>query len=123
MSRQVRASAAGREADGIGDAYEYLIDNQAACIGTPDDAIAYITQLLEGAGGFGSILELAHNWADFPDTLRHFELMARYVLPHFQHSREWREESYGFARSNGEAFRSQSQAAVQTEIDRRRTGA
>lgn len=108
---------------GIGDAYEYLLDNQAACIGTPDDAIAYITQLLEGAGGFGSILELAHNWADFPATLRHFELMARYVLPHFQHSREWREESYGFARSNGDAFRSESQAAVQTEIDRRRTGA
>ncbi len=107
---------------GIGDAYEYLLDNQAACIGTPDDAVAYISQLLEGAGGFGAILELAHNWADFPATLRHFELMARYVLPHFQHSRDLREASYGFARDNSDAFRAQSQAAVQAEIDRRRTG-
>jgi limonene 1,2-monooxygenase len=107
---------------GIDDAYEYLHDNQAACIGTPDDAIAYITRLLEGAGGFGAILELAHNWADFPATLRHFELMARYVLPHFQHTREWREESYAFARGHGDEFRSQSQAAVQAEIDRRRAG-
>ncbi|MGH7212986.1 MAG: hypothetical protein ACREF1_16180, partial [Acetobacteraceae bacterium] len=32
---------------GIGDAYEYLIENQAACIGTPDDAIAYIEALHE----------------------------------------------------------------------------
>jgi len=104
---------------GIGDAYEYLLDNQAACIGTPDDAIAYIQRLLDGSGGFGAILELAHNWADFDATKRHFELMARYVLPHFQHSREWREASYAFARDNSDAFRAQSQAAVQAAIDRR----
>ena len=104
---------------GIGDAYEYLLDNQAACIGTPDDAIAYIQRLLDGSGGFGAILELAHNWADFDATKRHFVLMARYVLPHFQHSREWREASYAFARDNSDAFRAQSQAAVQAAIDRR----
>jgi len=104
---------------GIGDAYEYLLDNQAACIGTPDDAIAYIQRLLDGSGGFGAILELAHNWADFDATKRHFELMARYVLPHFQHSRELREMSYAFARDNSDAFRAQSQAAVQAAIDRR----
>jgi limonene 1,2-monooxygenase len=103
---------------GIGDAYEYLLDNQAACIGTPDDAIAYIQRLLDGSGGFGAILELAHNWADWPATQRHYELMARYVLPAFQGSREWRQDSYAFARDNSEVFRAQSQAAVQTEIDR-----
>lgn len=48
---------------GIGNAYEYLLENQAACIGTPDDAIAYIETLLEGTGGFGVMTELAHNWA------------------------------------------------------------
>ncbi len=103
---------------GIGDAYEYLLDNQAACIGTPDDAIAYIQRLLDGAGGFGAILELAHNWADWPATQRHYELMARYVLPHFQGSREPRQDSYAFARDNSDVFRAQSQAAVQAEIDR-----
>jgi len=103
---------------GIGDAYEWLLENKAACIGTPDDAIAYITTLLEGSGGFGAILELAHNWTDWEATKRHYELMARYVHPHFQHSRTLRHASYGVARDKGELFRSQSQAAVQAEIDK-----
>ncbi len=36
----------------------------------------------------------------------------------FQGSREWRQDSYAFARDNSEVFRAQSQAAVQAEIDR-----
>ena len=103
---------------GIGDAYEYLVETKSACIGTPDDAIAYIETLLEGTGGFGAIMELAHNWADWGATKRHYELMARYVHPHFQESRELRRESYGFATGNGDRFREQSQAAVQAAIDR-----
>jgi limonene 1,2-monooxygenase len=104
---------------GIGDGYEWLIENKAACIGTPDDAIGYIETLLEGSGGFGVITELAHNWADWEATKRHYELMARYVHPHFQGSRALRRASYDFATENGEWFRAQSQAAVQAEIDRK----
>ena len=103
---------------GIGDAYEWMLENKAACIGTPDDAIAYVETLLEGSGGFGVITELAHNWADWEATRRHYELMAHYVHPHFQGSREWRTESYAFARDRSEEYRAQSQAAVQAEIDR-----
>ncbi len=103
---------------GIGDAYEWLLDNQAACIGTPDDAIAYIETLQRGSGGFGAILELAHNWADWDATKRHYELMARYVHPHFQGSRTLRHASYDFATDNGDRFRDESQAAVQAAIDR-----
>ncbi|HSU07184.1 MAG TPA: LLM class flavin-dependent oxidoreductase, partial [Acetobacteraceae bacterium] len=102
---------------GIGDAYEWLLENQAACIGTPDDAIAYIETLQRGSGGFGAILELAHNWADWDATKRHYELMARYVHPHFQHSRTLRHASYDMAKDNGDLFRAQSQAAVQSAID------
>jgi len=43
------------------------------------------------------IMELAHNWADWPATQRHYELMARYVHPHFQGSRELRSGSYAYA--------------------------
>ncbi len=84
---------------GIGDAHAWMIENQAACIGTPDDAIAYIETLHRGSGGFGVITELAHNWADRQATWRHYELMARYVHPHFQNSRGPRVESYDFART------------------------
>jgi limonene 1,2-monooxygenase len=102
----------------VEDPYTFFVETGAGCIGTPDDAIAYIEQLLEGSGGFGAILELAHNWADWAETKRHYELMARYVHPHFQHSRELRRESYAFARDHHAEFVGQASSAVQAEIDR-----
>lgn len=106
---------------GIEDPYRYFTESGTACIGTPDDAIAFIERLQKGSGGFGAIMELAHNWADWAATKRHYELMARYVHPHFQRSREWRRESYGFAKTHHAEFVGQSSAAVQAEIDRRKS--
>jgi limonene 1,2-monooxygenase len=103
---------------GIEDPYHWFVDSGAACIGTPDDAIAFIERLLQGTGGFGVIMELAQNWADWDATKRHYELMARYVHPHFQRSREWRRESYAYAKEHHAEFTGQSGAAVQAEIDR-----
>ena len=103
---------------GIDDAYEYLLDNKLACIGTPADAIEYIENLLEGSGGFGSFLELAHNWADFGATKRHYELMTRYVRPHFQQTLERRRTSYDYSFENRDVFVSAAANAVQSEIDK-----
>jgi limonene 1,2-monooxygenase len=105
----------------VEDPYTFFVETGAGCIGTPDDAIAYIERLQKGAGGFGAILELAHNWADWAETRRHYELMARYVHPHFQGSRELRRESYAFARDHHDEFVGQASAAVQAEIDRQAT--
>jgi limonene 1,2-monooxygenase len=102
----------------ITDRYEFMINSGSACIGTPDDAIVFIERLLQGSGGFGVIMELAQNWADWAQTKRHYELMARYVHPHFQSSREWRSDSYAYARDHHDEFTGQSGAAVQAEIDR-----
>jgi len=102
----------------ITDRLKHLTESGAACVGTPDDAIAFIERLQKGSGGFGVIMELAHNWADWEQTKRHYELMARYVHPHFQASREWRIESYNYARDHHAEFTGQSSAAVQAEIDR-----
>ena len=102
----------------ITDRYQFMVESGSACIGTPDDAIAFIDRLLQGSGGFGVIMELAQNWADWAQTKRHYELMARYVHPHFQSSREWRGDSYRFARDHHDDFIGQSSAAVQAEIDR-----
>jgi limonene 1,2-monooxygenase len=104
--------------DDIDDAVEFLIENKMAVIGTPDDAIAHIEKLLEGTGGFGAFLELAHNWADFAATKRHYELMARYVVPHFQRKNELRRASYDFSHENREAFVDFAKEAVQNEIDK-----
>ena len=111
-----RRSRSCRRASPI--AHLVLSESGTACIGTPDDAVAFIDRLVQGTGGFGVIMELAHNWADWDATKRHYELMARYVHPHFQHSREWRRESYDCAKSHHAEFTGQSSAAVQAEIDR-----
>ena len=67
--------------------------NMGAIIGTPDDAIASIRKLQEISGGFGCLLGLAHEWATWEKTLHSYELMARYVMPHFQDSLSWIDRS------------------------------
>ncbi len=64
-----------------------------AIIGTPDDAIAGIRRLQEISGGFGCLLGLAHEWTTWEKTLHSYELMARYVMPHFQDSLSWIDRS------------------------------
>ena len=103
-----------------GDPAEYLVTSGLACIGTPDDCIRHFERLWKGSnGGLGGILLLAHNWADWPATLRSYELMARYVHPHFQRNanalRVW---SYDDAASKYITAGAQMKSAVQAAIDR-----
>ena len=53
------------------------------CIGTPGDAVTYIQDLLDRAGGFGTFLLLGHDWAPPQATYHSYELFAREVIPHF----------------------------------------
>ena len=103
-----------------GDPAEYLVSSGLACIGTPDTCIRHFERLWQGSnGGFGGVLLLAHNWADWGATKRSYELMARYVHPHFQrYSNELREWSYSDAAAKYATAGAQSKAAVQAAIDR-----
>ncbi|HEY2594705.1 MAG TPA: LLM class flavin-dependent oxidoreductase, partial [Chloroflexota bacterium] len=103
-----------------GDPAEHLVSSGLACIGTPDDCVRHFERLWRGSnGGFGGVLLLAHNWADWPATQKSYELMARYVHPHFQRDanalRAW---SYEDAKSRYASAGDQSRAAVQAAIDR-----
>jgi limonene 1,2-monooxygenase len=102
------------------DPAEYLVASGLACIGTPDDCIRHFERLWLGSnGGFGGVLLLAHNWADWPATKKSYELMARYVHPHFQrNANELREASYQDAKAKYATAGDQSRAAVQTAIDK-----
>ena len=64
------------------------------------------------------LCELAQNWADWDATKKHYELMARFVHPHFQRSRDLLRASYDFAVKHHEDFLGQASAAIQSEIDR-----
>jgi limonene 1,2-monooxygenase len=102
----------------VTDPIEWLIETGTACIGTPDDAIVYVDRLMKGSGGFGVLCELAQNWADWEQTKRHYELMARFVHPKFQQSRELLVESYDYATAHHVDFTGQAAAAIQKAIDR-----
>jgi len=75
-----------------------------AMIGTPDDAVAHIRKLQEQSGGFGCMLMLAHNCADFAATKKSYELFARYVAPQFQNSNRNRRASLDWVSDNSERF-------------------
>lgn len=104
----------------IADPVNYLTENGIACIGTPDDCIRHFERLWQGSeGGFGAVLLLAHNWADWEATKRSYELMARYVHPHFQRgSNTWRTESYDDAKRRYATAGQESKAAIQSEIEK-----
>lgn len=99
-----------------GDPVEAYLALGQAVVGTPDDAIARLQQLVDESGGFGCFLLMAHNWARWEDTKRSFELIARYVVPHFQQLNVNRQASMDWVRSNKTEFTSQTRAAVGARI-------
>ena len=107
--------------EGVDDHLGYMRENGIASIGTPDDAIAAIERLWEGSrGGFGCYMLFAHNWADWAQTKRSYELIARYVMPHFQSRLAARSESYDVSAANNARLAGEAQKAVQLEIERHR---
>jgi limonene 1,2-monooxygenase len=70
-------------------------------VGSPDTVVRGIQRLQEySGGGFGGVLFRAHEWANREQTLRSYELFARYVMPRFQGSLATVEDSNAWARSN-----------------------
>ena len=75
-------------------------------------------ELLDKTGGFGCILMLAHDWADWEATKRSYELFARYVLPRFEERSAWRSQSMDWMRANREAFSAERKAAAASAVER-----
>jgi limonene 1,2-monooxygenase len=56
-------------------------------VGSPETVAKGIKRLLGySQGGFGGILFRAHEWATREQTMRSYELFARYAMPVFQQS-------------------------------------
>jgi len=70
-------------------------------VGSPETVIKGIRRLLGySQGGFGGLLFRAHEWATREQTMRSYELFARYVMPVFQGSLEPIAASNVWARDN-----------------------
>jgi limonene 1,2-monooxygenase len=100
---------------GAADPAEGMVASGRAVIGTPDDAVAMVEKLEKQSGGFGCLLMLAHNWANFEATKKSYEMFARHVLPRFNGSNLGRTASLQwYTDHNHELIGKAMQAAAET---------
>jgi limonene 1,2-monooxygenase len=112
--REVAALALAPAAGG--DPIDAIVASGMAAIGTPDDCIAQLERLAQQSGGFGCFLLLAHNWANWEATRNSYDMIARYVMPHFQGSNLNRVQSLEHARVNYADLVGQQKVAIGARI-------
>ncbi|HLY55651.1 MAG TPA: LLM class flavin-dependent oxidoreductase [Stellaceae bacterium] len=97
------------------DPVDVMLESSHIVIGTPDDAIKVLEKLQEKQGEFGCFLHQCHDWADWEQTKRSYELYRRFVMPHFSKSNVTRDASYQWWRDHSlEASGKSREAAAAT---------
>jgi limonene 1,2-monooxygenase len=82
-------------------------------VGSVETVVRGIERLQElSAGGFGGVLVRAHEWANREQTLKSYELFARYVMPRFQGSLDMVRGSNDWARGNRKTIFSPNVEAI-----------
>jgi limonene 1,2-monooxygenase len=103
-----------------GNTAQEIIDNVDedgfAVIGTPDDAIRKIQDLVDESGGFGTFLLFGHDWASPEATRKSFELFAQYVMPHFKGQLVWPARSCEWVTGSGGEFVNRAATAIMQAI-------
>jgi limonene 1,2-monooxygenase len=87
-----------------------------AVIGTPDDAIRKIQELVDQSGGFGTFLLFGHDWASPAATKHSFDLFAQYVMPHFKDQLAWPQRSTDWVTGSGGEFVNRAANAIMQAI-------
>ena len=97
---------------------DYMVDHNQWIVGTPDDCIAGIERLQEISGGFGKFMIRVEDWAPRDKIHRSYELLARYVMPHFQGSVQGIEISRDWASERREALQANRYVGIKAATDR-----
>lgn len=87
------------------DPVDVLIESGRAVIGTPEDAVAMINRLRGKQGQFGVFLAQHTDWADWDQTMKSYELYARYVMPHFSNANVNRTTTYDVMAARADEFK------------------
>jgi limonene 1,2-monooxygenase len=88
------------------------VPGAVATIGTPDDLVERIKSVLEISGGFGTVVGFAHNWANPENTMRSWDMVARYVVPQINGYIAGLRTSREFVATNREYFNRARQAVM-----------
>ena len=78
--------------------------DSTAVIGTPDDLIHKIQEMIEITGGFGAVIGFAHDWANRENTKKSWDLVARYVIPAINSMLDDYRDSYNFVINNRDTW-------------------
>jgi limonene 1,2-monooxygenase len=81
-------------------------------VGTPDNAIALIERLQAKQGEFGVFLQQPHNWVDWEESDRSYELSARWVMPYFSRDNTPRIQSYDWCTEHRDELSEKRSAAA-----------
>lgn len=79
-------------------------ERQVAIIGTPDDAVARIREMVEESGGFGTYVLLGHEWARPEATRNSLKLFADEVIPRLNGQADAAKASFHWVDSNAAEF-------------------
>ena len=90
-------------------------DDSANVIGTPDDLVAKIRELEQISGGFGAVIGFVHDWANREDSLRSWDLVARYVIPEVNGLLDGFRESNAYVIANRDSW-DRASAAIMSKI-------
>jgi limonene 1,2-monooxygenase len=115
--RHVLPASPVGDADDVPGILDYCDQTGFAVIGTPDDAIRQLERLEEQSGGFGTFLVFGHEWADREATFKSHELLARYVMPHFQGQLDPIRASYDWVAGSGGRFVNAATDAINKAIE------
>ncbi len=91
-------------------------EGSTAVIGTPDDLVAKIKEMISITGGFGCVIGFVHDWANRENTLKSWDLIARYVVPEINGLIDDYRDSYQFVTTNRETW-TRAREAVMNKIN------
>ena len=89
-----------------------FVPGAVATIGTPDDLVERIKSVLDISGGFGTVVGFVHDWANPENTMRSWDMVARYVVPEINGYLVNLRTSREFVANNREYFNRARQAVM-----------
>jgi limonene 1,2-monooxygenase len=89
-----------------------FVEGAASTIGTPDDLVKTIKNLMQVSGGVGAIIGFAHDWANPENTRRSWDMVARYVVPEINGYIDGLRRSQKFVIENRAIFERAGQAVM-----------
>ena len=108
-----------RAFSGMDDAVEKTAfsEGSASVIGTPEDLVEKIREMVELTGGFGTVIGFVHDWANIEATARSWDLVARYVVPEINGMLDAYRESQRYVIENRDIFKRANKAILSKILD------